>query len=91
MTALIGATVEPQLTDVLEKLLLGEYELHELCSPLAGFYVAGFENGRQCAMRPELERLNYEADLWFWCYANKRSPADFYRHATDVAWAEAVR
>ena len=39
----------------------------------------------------EVYRLNYEADLWFYCYANRKTPADYYRHQTNQLWAEASK
>ena len=39
----------------------------------------------------EIDRLNYEADLWFYCYANHKTPADYYRHQTTQLWAEASK
>jgi len=85
----IGASVETQLDDTLTKLLLGEIELHDLCSPLAGFYVAGHAAGMKAS--PERHRLEWEADMWAWCYFNKKSPEHFYRHLTTELWNEAVR
>ena len=41
--------------------------------------------------RAEIDRLNYEADLWFYCYANRKRPGDFYTHQTNQLWAEASK
>ena len=38
----------------------------------------------------EITRLNFEADLWYWCYANKKRPSDWSSAATDRLWAEGV-
>ena len=39
----------------------------------------------------EVDRLNYEADLWFYCYANRKRPGDYYTHQTNQLWAEASK
>lgn len=85
---MIGASVETQLDDTLTKLLLGEIELHDLCSPLAGFYVAGHAAGM--AASPELHRLTWERDAWYFVACNRgKTIADFYRHQTSELWKAA--
>lgn len=83
---MIGSSVETQLADTLEKLILGDLELHDLCSPLAGFYVAGHAAGM--AASPDLQRLTWERDAWFFVACNRgKTIADFYTHQTSALWA----
>lgn len=42
------------------------------------------------AMTSRVARLEYERDLWYWCYANGKKPGDYYRAQTARLWAEAV-
>ena len=60
--------------------------------PLDPIYEAkllGWAQGWE-SRRAEVYRLNYEADLWFYCYANRKRPGDFYTHQTNQLWAEAL-
>ena len=52
-------------------------------------YDYGFRTGRE-ERQAEIDRLNWEADLWYWCYTNRKSPEQFYVHATNELWRVAA-
>lgn len=54
------------------------------------WYLLGYFDGA-ASRDNEIARLNFEADLWYYCYANKKSPSDWYAAATDRLWSEATR
>ena len=59
-------------------------------NPRYEVYLAGWSKGFE-SREDEVKRLRYERDLFYFCYTNKKTPADFYRHQTNELWAEAVR
>lgn len=61
-------------------------ELWQLPPSLHWFYVRAWVEGRE-SRNHEIERLNFEADLWYWVAQKpNRKPGDFYRHAESELW-----
>jgi len=59
-------------------------------NPRYAVFLTGWSVGYE-SREDEISRLRYERDLFYFCYANKKTPADFYRHQTNELWAEATR
>lgn len=60
----VGASVEVQLEQVLDGLLRGRLDLHQLTPSLAGIYIAGFDAGR-ASLASDIERARDEAARWY--------------------------
>lgn len=58
-------------------------------SPRYEVFLHGYMHGRE-SLTPDLERVRWERDLWFFCYTNGKTPADFMRAHTDALWAGGV-
>lgn len=71
-------------------LAIAEIGLEQLPNSLMEFYTYAYEAGR-ASRQDEIDRLNWECDRWYFCYANKKQPGEFLRHLTNELWAEAVK
>ena len=59
--------------------------------PSYEYKLAGWLDGYH-ARDAEVSRLNWEADVWYYCANNRgKRPTDFYAAATDRLWAEASK
>lgn len=86
----IGDSVDEVLQDTLWKLVGGELELHNLAPGLQAWYVAGVNvHGKNCC-QAEIDRLTRERDMWFTCYSERWTPAEYMRRQTDRLWREGV-
>jgi hypothetical protein len=95
----LSSDAEKYLDQLGTDLMLGNLELWQLSPALLqlhtfawnGGYLLGHAQGIASA-RNEIDRLTYEADLWYFCANNKgKRPSDFYARATDALWAEATK
>lgn len=59
-------------------------------NPRYEVFLAGWAVGYE-SREGTVERLRWERDLWYFCYTNRKTPAEFYRHATNELWNEATR
>ena len=86
----ISAEAESYISELADNLASGAAGLEQLPPSLLAFYTFAFEDGAAVSVGPELERLRWERDLWYFCYANKKTPAQFYSHQTNELWNQAV-
>lgn len=88
---------ESYIAQLADDLALGNVELSQLSPALRQFYVYASEDGYLhghaagvATARAEIERLTWEANLWYWCANNPRKkPGDYYRHLEAELWREA--
>jgi hypothetical protein len=85
----IGASVDAQLDATLWGLVGGSIELSDCTPAIQDLWAVAAEQGRKSATREDLERLTYERDLWYACYANGWTPGEYMRRRTAALWAEA--
>lgn len=86
----IGASVDAQLDATLWALVDGSIELTDCTPAIQDLWAVAAEQGRQSANLDRIERLTYERDLWYACYANGWTPGEYLRRRTAALWAEAV-
>ena len=86
----IGHTVDAELDATLWRLVAGEIELTDCTGAIQELWAVAAEQGRQLANLDRIERLTYERDLWYACYANGWTPGEYMRRRTAAMWAEAV-
>jgi len=88
----ISDAAEAYINDLASELAIGAVELWQLPPSLFAFYSFAWADGNASAAAPELERLRWERDLWYFCANNRgKRPSDFYRQHTNELWAEATR
>lgn len=89
-TRLIGHTVDAELDATLWRLVSGDLTLSDLTPALRDWWVVAAEFGRQTANTDRIDRLTYERDLWYACYANGWTPGEYMRRHTDALWEVAA-
>ena len=89
----LSDTAEAVIAGYADALVLDRLQLWQLPISLLTFHTFAFEAGRTVGLesREGLDRLRFEADLFYWCYTNRKPPGDWYRHATNELWDEATR
>ena len=73
--------------------MLGEIELGDCTPAIGALWVYAFEAGRRVHgpdCQHQLDRLAWERDLWYFCANTGKRPSDYYTHATDALWDQAV-
>lgn len=87
----LSVHAEQYLEYLATDLMLGVVELHQLSPALLQFWSFGHSAGFTAglASREGIDRLQWERDLWFFCYSNKKTPREYYSHLTSALWLEA--
>jgi hypothetical protein len=95
-TIRLSEAAESYIDQLAVDLLLGNCELWQLSPALSQFWTFAFEEGRRAGHRAgvvaaghRIARLEYEANLFYFCYTNRKTPADYYRHVESELWAGA--
>ena len=87
----LTATAETYLENLAVDLCLGRVELRQLPPSLLALYTFAHEHGRasvEGVLRPRIRRLEYERDLYYFCYVNRKTPADYRRAQTAELWRQ---
>lgn len=87
----LSDTAEAVIADYAIDLMLDKLQLSQLPESLFEFYTFAYESGRHAGLdsRDGMDRLKFEADLWYFCYSNRKTPSEFYKHLTNEMWAGA--
>ena len=83
----LSDTADSYMSALAVNLTLAAVELHQLPDSLMEFHTYAFEDGR-ASRQAEIDRLRWERDLYYFCFANKKRPGDYYTHQTNQLWAE---
>lgn len=91
-TIRLSDTAEAVIADFAVDLMLDELQLWQLPPSLFEFFTYAYESGRTAGLdsRDGLDRLKFEADRWYWCFTNRKTPGEFYKHLTNELWSGAT-
>lgn len=84
----LSERAEVGICEITHKFGTGQLELWQLPPSLYSFFLVAWFAGRE-SRDAEVSRLNYEADLWFWCHTNRKGPDSFRRWQTSELWRQA--
>ena len=82
---------ESYLDELATDLALGKVQTHQLSPALRSFYWLSYWAGHAYhdeGCQGRINRLTWERDLFYFCYANRKKPTDFYSHLTSELWRE---
>ncbi len=87
----LSHTAETYIAALAVDLVAGHCELWQLPPSLLEFHTYAWAQGHS-SRQGEVDRLNWQADLWYFCANNPgKRPNDYYSHQTARLWDEASR
>lgn len=87
----LSETAETYIENLAVDVCLARVELRQFSPALLALYTVGYEHGRassEAVLRPRIRRLEFERDQYYWCYANRKTLADFRRAQTAELWRQ---